>query len=465
MTYGVVVVGGGPTGLMVAADLAAAGVSVVLVERRRHDDPNVTRAFGVHAATLEQLDIRGIAEKLISTGTRVQRLRLFGAVHIDLARLPSRFNYLLITPQSQTEQVLRDRAVAVGVEFATGLEVTTLTQDHQEVITRARREDGSTAEFQSSYVVGADGVHSMVRAQIGVDFPGKSVLKSIVLADVRMTDPPHHRLAVNAVGEGFTVVVPFGDGWYRVIAWGRGNQAGPNEPVELEEVRQIATATLGTDHGMHSPRWLSRFHSDERQATAYHVGRVFLAGDAAHVHSPAGGQGMNAALQDAANLGWKLAAVLQGRASESLLDTYQTERRPVGAQVIRTSGALLRMATMKSPLGRRARNMIGRLVTAVPAAADYAAGTVSGVGLRYKPPKGADRQVGSRAADLSLNPQGLHRALAGGEFALVSTHEPADLPSHVRWIEPQAPIDDAVLVRPDGYIGWVGDVRDYPFWG
>lgn len=468
--YEVVVIGGGPTGLMVAADLAAAGVRVALAERRRHSDPNVTRAFGVHAATLEQLDIRGIAEDLISTGNRVQRVRLFDAVRVDLARLPSRFNYLLITPQSQTEKVLRDRAMAAGVEFLSGLEVMTLTQDDHEVLTRARREDGSTVDLRSRYAVGADGVGSTVRRHIGVDFPGKSVLKSIMLADVRMTDPPRQRLAMTAVGEGFTVVVPFGDGWYRVIAWRRGSQAEPNEPVQLDEVRWVAELTLGTDHGMHSPRWLSRFHSDERLAAAYRVGRVFLAGDAAHVHSPAGGLGMNAAIQDAANLGWKLGAVLRGRAAESLLDTYQAERRPVGSQVIRTSGALLRMATMKSPLGRTARNMLGRLVASVPAAADHAAGTVSGLSLRYKPPKGADRRVGRRAAALSLADRRMHQVLASGDFAVVSTEEPDGLPRHVRWVQPEAQvnesaqIDEPVLVRPDGYIGWIGDLSDYPFW-
>src|SRR5699024_2369209 len=152
-----VVVGGGPTGLMVAADLAAAGATVALAERRRHEDPNVTRAFGVHAATLEQLDIRGTAEELISTGSRVQQVRLFGAVHVDLARLPSRFNYLLITPQHHTERVLRERAAAVGVELLSGLEVTQLSQDDQQVHTLARREDGSAAEFRSRYVIGADG--------------------------------------------------------------------------------------------------------------------------------------------------------------------------------------------------------------------------------------------------------------------------------------------------------------------
>lgn len=179
---------------------------------------------------------------------------------------------------------------------------------------------------------------------------------------------------------------------------------------------------------------------------------------------------MNAAIQDAANLGWKLGAVLRGRAAESLLDTYQAERRPVGSQVIRTSGALLRMATMKSPLGRTARNMLGRLVASVPAAADHAAGTVSGLSLRYKPPKGADRRVGRRAAALSLADRRMHQVLASGDFAVVSTEEPDGLPRHVRWVQPEAQvnesaqIDEPVLVRPDGYIGWIGDLSDYPFW-
>jgi 2-polyprenyl-6-methoxyphenol hydroxylase-like FAD-dependent oxidoreductase len=449
---------------MVAADLAAAGVSVTLVERRRHDDPNVTRAFGVHARTLEQLDIRGVADELVGTGAQVRRLQLFENVRVDLGRLPTRFDYLLITPQSQTERVLLARAEALGVQVDSGLEVTGLDQDGDGVTVTGRRPDGTAAELRARYVVGADGVNSTVRRELGIAFPGRSVLRSIMLADVRLTTPPREVLSVNAVGDGFAFVAPFGDGWYRVFAWDRRNQVSADEPLELEEIREVAVRALGTDLGMHSPRWLSRFHSDERQATAYRDGRVFLAGDAAHVHSPAGGQGMNTGIQDAANLGWKLAAVLNGQASEALLDTYQAERHPVGAEVLRTSGALIRLAMVRSPLGRRLRNTVGGLVTRIPVAADRAARTVSAIGVRYPAPPGADRRVGSRVEDLALEDGRLHEALRDGRFVLVADREPPGLPGHVRWSRPAVPVDEPLLVRPDGYLGWVGDVGDYPYW-
>lgn len=186
-------------------------------------------------------------------------------------------------------------------------------------------------------------------------------MQSVILADVQLKEQPPELLTVNASGDGFAFLSPFGDGWFRVIAWNRRKQVPDTEPVELEEVRDITRATLGTDYGMHSPRWLSRFHSDERQVERYRVGRVFLAGDAAHVHSPAGGQGMNTGLQDAANLGWKLAAAVRGWASDGLLDSYHDERHEVGREVLRSSGALLRLALAQSLGTRIARGFLTRV--------------------------------------------------------------------------------------------------------
>ncbi|WP_220035053.1 FAD-dependent oxidoreductase [Georgenia satyanarayanai] len=461
---GVVVVGAGPTGLMVAAELATAGVPVTLVDRRRPGNPNVTRAFAVHAATLELFDMRGLADALVGTGAQVRQLQLFDTVRVDLGRLPSRYGYLLVTPQSQTERVLRDRVDSLGVAVELGVDVTGLSQDGDGVTVAGRREDGSAVELRGSVVVGADGAGSTVRRELGLPFPGRSVLRSIMLADVRLTAPPRQVLTVNAVGDGFAFVAPFGDGWYRVFAWDRRRQVGDDAPVDLEEIREVMVRALGSDLGMHSPRWLSRFHSDERQSPSYRRGRVILAGDAAHVHSPAGGQGMNTGLQDAANLGWKLAAVLNGRASEALLDTYQGERHPVGATVLRTSGALIRMAMMRSPVARRVRNGLAGVAAGFPPVADRAARTVSGIGVRYAAPAGADRRVGSRAGDLALADGRLHERLRAGQFVLVADREPADVPEHVVWAAPASPVGEPVLVRPDGYVGWVGDVADYPYW-
>src|SRR5215475_9239281 len=302
----VVIVGAGPTGLFLAGELAAGGVTCTVLERRSTES-NVTRAFAVHARTLELLDARGLATELVATGSPVHKLQLFDHVHVDLDGLPSRYPFLLVTPQYNTERVLEQHARQCGATIVEGAEVTGLAQDDGGVTVRT-----ATGEYRARYVVGADGVHSAVRDAIGLPFPGVSVVKSIMLADVRLADPPGDVLAVNAVADGFAFIAPFGDGWYRIFAWNPRNPLPDTAPIDFEEVRSVVRHAFGTDYGMHDPRWMSRFHSDERQAPHYRVGNVFLAGDAAHCHSPAGGQGMNTGIQDAANLGWKLAGTVRG---------------------------------------------------------------------------------------------------------------------------------------------------------
>ncbi|MFI5613369.1 FAD-dependent monooxygenase [Amycolatopsis sp. NPDC051903] len=452
MESDVLVVGAGPVGLLLAGDLAEAGVAVTVLERRTTGS-NLTRAFGVHARTLEHLDVRGVADELIATGKPLRELRLFDRVALDLANLPSRYGYLLITPQTHTEDVLRARAERLGAKFVWGAEVRTLTQDDRGV-------DATTADgqrYRSRYLVGADGLRSVVRDQLGLPFPGRSVLKSIMLADVRLAEPPEDLLVVNGVGDGFAFVAPFGDGFYRVFAWDRRRQVPDDAPLDLDEVRDITRRSLGTDLGMRDSRWLSRFHSDERQAPHYRVGRVFLAGDAAHVHSPAGGQGMNTGLQDAANLSWKLAEVLAGRMPESLLDTYESERHPIGRLVLRSSGAIIRLAMVKPVLLREARNRVLGAALSLPALGRRAAGMISGVGLRYAPPAGADRLVGARAADRPLPGGRLHELLRGGRFVYIGPRRPATLPDHVVFARGSG----EVLVRPDAHVGWVGDPAAY----
>src|SRR5262249_2551554 len=232
----------------------------VQVLERRGEESTVTRGFAVHARTMEELQIRGLAGELAKTGTSIQALRLFDRVTIDLSRLPSEFNSLLITPQFETERVLQRRADALGVRIVRGAEATGVTQDDHGVDVTTRE-----GRYRASYVVGADGVHSAVRTALGLPYPGRSVLKSIMLADVRFSSPPEDVLTVNGVGDGFAFVAPFGDGWYRVFAWNRRNQVDDKAPLDLAEIREVTRQALGTDFGMHDPRWLSRFHSDERQ--------------------------------------------------------------------------------------------------------------------------------------------------------------------------------------------------------
>jgi 2-polyprenyl-6-methoxyphenol hydroxylase-like FAD-dependent oxidoreductase len=468
----VVIVGAGPTGLLLAGDLAAAGVACTVLERRT-DESNLTRAFAVHARTLELLDARGIADDLVATGTRVTAVRLFGKAEVDLSRLPSRFPFLLVTPQYHTERLLAERAAALGVEIVHGAEVVGLAQDAGGVDLQVRS-GGRVRTRRAGWVVGADGVDSTVRQALGLPFPGHAAIESMMLADVRLDDAPDGAVTVNATGDDFALIVPFGDGWYRVIAWNRRRRLPDSAPVDLDELREVTRRALGTDFGMRDPRWMSRFHSDERQVPRYRVGRVFLAGDAAHVHSPAGGLGMNTGLQDAANLGWKLAATVAGWAPDGLLDTYQAERHPVGRSVLRTSGTLLRVFLLRSRVLRAARGAVGGVATRIGPLVDRAVGTVSGIAVRYPAPSGEHRLAGGRAPDVTLDagdraPRRLYQALRGGRFVLLA---PApDRAVAGRWAGrvavvtpaasgPGAHAPAAMLVRPDGYVAWASDEQD-----
>ncbi|MEV5975565.1 FAD-dependent monooxygenase [Streptomyces sp. NPDC052114] len=453
----VVVVGAGPTGLLLAGDLAAAGVPVTLVEKRAHGISNLSRAMAVHARTLEQLDARGLADELLAKGEPLSTLRFFGRASLDLSHLPSRFRHVLVVPQYEVERTLERRAVEAGVRFVYGTEVVGLDQDADGVTLDVRGPGGTPGALRAAYAVGADGLRSGVREAVGLPFPGRSVIRSLVLADVRLAEPPESLLAVNGAGDAFAVIVPFGDGYYRVVGWNRTHDVPDSEPLGLDEVREITRAALGRDHGMYDARWMSRFHSDERQAPAYRVGRVFLAGDAAHVHSPAGGQGMNTGLQDAANLSWKLVAALEGRAPRGLLDTYQAERHPVGRAVLRSSGGLIRLAMARRPWTRAARAGLVALVGRVPALRAGVAGRITGIGVAYPAPKGAHRLTGRRVPDVALQEGRLHEVLRAGEFVLVAPDGeklPAGRAVPAHWASGRR---TTVLVRPDGYVAWAAE--------
>ncbi|WP_399885055.1 FAD-dependent monooxygenase [Streptomyces sp. BBFR51] len=470
----VIVVGSGPTGLLLAGDLATAGIPVTLVEKRPHRISNLSRAFVLHARTLEQLDARALADDLEAVGRPLDRLRLFGRLTVDLATLPSRFRHLLVLPQYEVEKVLERRAVEAGVEFRYETETTGVRQDPGQdpaeggVIVEVRGPDGETRTLRAAYVVGADGMRSTVRDAVGLPFPGRSVIRSVVLADVRLAEEPETLLTVNAVGDAFAFLAPFGDGYHRVIGWHRGRDVPDSEPLDLDEVKEITRLALGRDFGMYDARWMSRFHSDERQAPAYRVGRVFLAGDAAHVHTPAGGQGMNTGLQDAANLSWKLAAVLHGHAGPELLDTYQAERHPVGRSVLRSSGGIVRLAMAKRPWTLALRAVVTTVLDHVGPARRRATGHITGVGLRYPAPRGSHRLTGTRVPDVALaGGSRLYEALRGGRFVLITPEAAPETASDAapeatpgerlaveRWASGRR---TTVLVRPDGYVAWAAD--------
>jgi len=465
----VIVVGAGPTGLTAAGDLARSGRSVVVLERRPTINP-ASRAFTTMARTLEVLDARGIADGLLARSHQAPGVTIFGGARIDLTNLDSSYRFAMITPQTHVDQAIAGYAVAQGADVRRGMAVVALEQDDNGVTVTARPGGGGDQQrWRAKYVIGADGAHSSVRRLTGVEFPGKTILSSIVLADVKLADgPTDGGLTLRSTRNEFAFLVPYdrhdSDGsWYRTMLWERRNQVPDSARVGREEIATVLAKAVGADLGLLEVGWKSRFHCDERQVEQYRHDRVFLAGDAAHVHSPMGGQGMNTGIQDAANLAWKIDAVLGG-ADDSVLDSYHDERHPIGRRVLRQSGLMARGVTLHPRVARAIRNLLAPRVLRIARVRDAVAGSFAGTTLRYAHRAGENALVGTRATQIPLTQEPLTQLQREPGFVLIRERGAAVVDVTDLHQAQRADSGPAVLVRPDGYIAWVGDSAQASEW-
>jgi len=457
----VIVVGGGPTGLMLAAELRLADVQVVVLERLT-EPTKESRGQGLHARSVELMDQRGLLDRFLAVSEKFEVGGLFGGVMKPWPdRLDTAHPYGLATPQPVTERLLNEHALELGTEIRRGAEVVGLSQDEEGVTVELA--DGT--QLRSRYLVGCDGGRSTVRKQLGVGFPGEPAKIETLLGDMEMTEDP--ATVADIVAEVRKTQLRFGtvphkDGTYRVIVPAAGVSEGRTAAPTLEEFKQQLRAVAGTDFGVHSPRWLSRFGDATRQAERYRVGRVLLAGDAAHIHPPTGGQGLNLGVQDAFNLGWKLAAAVNGWAPDGLLDSYHTERHPVGARVLDNTRAQITLLGT-DPGATALRELFSRLMD-FEEVNRYVTGMITAVEVRYDFGEGHDL-LGRRLRDMQLKQGRLYELLHGGRGLLLdqtgrlSVAGWADRVDHVvDHVDVSEELDvPAVLLRPDGHVAWVGE--------
>jgi 3-(3-hydroxy-phenyl)propionate hydroxylase len=462
----VVIAGGGPTGMMLAAELALAEVDVVIVERRATPDPDRSRAGGLHARTIEVLDQRGVADRFLQEGKAMQ-IQGFGRIPLDISDFSSRHNYGLALPQIQTERLLATWVNELGVPTTREREVTGFAQDDTGV--DVALSDGTS--LRADYLVGCDGGRSVIRKAAGIEFAGWDPSTSWLMADVEMVEKPEFGLRP---GGGIAPV----EGGDRIRVVLTESQVEHTSEPTLQDVSEALIAADGTDYGVHSLSLASRFTDNTRQAASYRKGRILLAGDAAHVHPPLGGQGLNTGVQDAVNLGWKLAQVVKKTSPQSLLDTYHDERHPVGARVLQNTMA---QVALTSPGDRHQalRDTMSELLSMDEPRKRFA-GMMSGLDIHYHLGEGHPL-LGRRMPDLDLvTPGGTVRAftlLHEAHSVLLNLGKPwrfdispwADRVQMINatfagnWVLPvlgQVAAPAAVLIRPDGYIAWVGDGTD-----
>ncbi|MGJ7042392.1 2-polyprenyl-6-methoxyphenol hydroxylase-like FAD-dependent oxidoreductase [Shinella sp. BE166] len=465
--HDVVIAGGGPTGLMLAGELALAGVDVAIVERRMNQDVEGSRASGLHPRSIELLDQRGIADRFLSQGEK-HRVVLFAGAVLDASDRSTRHNYTLALWQAKIERGLADWASELAVEVYRGCEITGFVQN--DTCVDVALNDGRT--LRSKYLVGCDGGRSLVRKTAGIDFPGWDPAISYLIFEADMADEPalgmrHGERGVYALGrleDGKRV---------RGVVTERRLERGDKPTIDA--LRGALIAAYGSDFGVHNITWLSRFTDAARQAASYREGRVLLAGDAAHVHSPVGGQGLNIGLQDAVNLGWKLAQVVKDISPDSLLDTYHAERHPVGAALLKQTLALTAL-NRGDERTNALREMMAQVMQMDAPRLWYCA-VMSGLDIRYDLGEGHPL-LGRRMPDLDIltvdGPTRVFALLHDARPVLLNLGEPNTLDitgwaGRVKLIDAKfegvcdLPVigvvqtPTAVLIRPDGHVAWVGD--------
>jgi len=463
----VVIAGGGPTGLMLAGELALAGIDVAIVERLAGQRLAGSRAGGLHARTIEVLDQRGIASRFLAAGKAMQ-VAGFSGIRLDISDFPTRHNYGLALWQKHSERILAGWVSELGVPVYREREVTGFTQDG----TGVGVELSGGQSLRADFLVGCDGGRSLIRRAAGIDFPGWDPSVSSLLAEVELSEEPEW--GIRRDGNGTHALSKLGDGKRAGVVVSERYAGQTGEPT-LGDLSRALIAVWGTDYGVHSPAWISRFTDMTRQAASYRKGCVLLAGDAAHVHYPVGGQGLNLGVQDAVNLGWKLAQVVNGTAAESLLDTYHAERHPVAARVLRATMAQI-VLTRSDPRVDALRDTMSELLSMDEPRKRIAA-MMSGLDVHYDLGDGHPL-LGRRMPDLDLvtagGPLRVFTLLHDARPVLLNLAEPGALDitpwaDRVRltdatyaghWELPvlgEVAAPAAVLIRPDGYVAWVGD--------
>ena len=465
--HAVVIAGGGPTGLMLAGELALAGVDAAIVERRASQDLDGSRSGGMHSRTIEVLDQRGIAGRFLEEGQAMQ-VQAFAGIPLDISDFPTRHNYGLALWQNHVERLLAAWVSELGVPITREREVTGFAQDD----TGVDVELSGGQSLRTEYLVGCDGGRSLIRKTAGIEFPGWDPSVSSLIAEAEMSAEPE--LGIRHDDQGTQALGRLGEGKrVRVVVTER--YAGQTGEPTLRDLSRALTGVWGTDFGVHSPTWISRFTDMTRQAASYRKGRALLAGDAAHVHYPVGGQGLNTGVQDAVNLGWKLAQVVNQTSPESLLDTYHAERHPVAARVLRNTMAQTVLTRSDARIDAL-RDTMSELLSMDEPRKRFAA-MMSSLDIHYDLGEGHPL-LGRRMPDLDLvtanGPLRVYTLLHDARPVLLNVGEPGgfditpwadrvqliDAGYAGRWELPvlgAVTAPTAVLIRPDGYVAWAGD--------